>query len=195
MEKAKARRTFEKAREHVGDSLYTPPNFDEVDLEQFLRKYLWVIYVSGFRNAVVEKHFETIKASFHDLDLDKIAAMRSINADRLPIRHQQKADAFLRGCKEIHGKGWKTFKGKLKQNGMVALEVLPWMGPKTKKHLAKILGIGDTEVPDTWIKQCAGACDATVKQLFTFLSGEYRLTPGQVDSYLWRYCSDKQKLP
>ena len=74
MRKAEARRMFEKAREHVGDSLYTPPDFDKVDLEQFLRKYLWVIYVSGFRYAVVEKHFGTIKASFHDFDLEKIAA-------------------------------------------------------------------------------------------------------------------------
>lgn len=172
-----------------------PPNFDEVDLEQFLRKYLWVIYVSRFRNAVVQKHFDTIKASFHDLDLDKIAAMKSINADRLPIRHQRKADAFLRGCKEIHGAGWKAFKKRLKQGGMDALEVLPWMGPATKQHLAKILGLKDTEKSDTWIKQCAESCDAPVEQLITFLSMEYGLTRGQVDSCLWRCCRDNQKLP
>ena len=58
MDKANAKRMSEKAREYVGDNVFTPHNFDDVDLRQFLRTYLWVIHVAGFRNEVVEKHFD-----------------------------------------------------------------------------------------------------------------------------------------
>ena len=67
----------------------------------FVEQYRWVIYVSGFRNAVVEKHFDAIKTAFHDLDLPKVAAMDSIDASLLPIRNQRKADAFIKACKLI----------------------------------------------------------------------------------------------
>ena len=195
MNEANAKRMLEKVREYVGDNVLTPHNFDDVDLRQFLRTYLWVIYVAGFRNAVVEKHFDTIKDAFHDLDLDKVVAMKSINADALPIRNQRKADAFLRGCKLIHAEGWQAFKQRLKERGQAALAELPWMGPATKQQMALVLGIEDTEKADTWIKQCADACSATVGQIVTFLSREYGLTRQQVDNYLWRYCRDNQRLP
>lgn len=188
MNKAEAKRMLETARAYVGDNLYSPPDFDDVELEQFLRKYLWVIYVSGFRNATAAKHIDTIEAAFHGLELDKIAAMKSINADRLPIRNQRRADAFLRGCKLIHAEGWQTFQERVKKHGMNALEGLPWMGSAAKKQLAKITGIEDTEKPDTWIVQCADKCSATVDELITFLSKEYGLKRHQVDSYLWQYC-------
>ena len=195
MDQAKAKRMLENAREHVGDRLFEPYDFDEVDLWRFLRTYLWVIYVSGFRNAVVKKHIDAIIATFHELDLDQIVAMESVDADVLPIRNQRKADAFLKGCKMIHSEGWENLKQRLKEVGSTGLEELPWIGPATKQHMALVLGIEDTEKCDTWIKQCANSCSATVDQMVTFLSEEYDLTRQQVDNYLWQYCRDHQELP
>ena len=186
---------LEKAREHVGNNLYKPHTFDDVDQKVFLRDYLWVIFVSGFRNSVVAKHFDAIKAAFHDLDLDKIAAMEAIDAGTLPISNQRKADAFLRGCKMIHAEGWHVFKQRLKERRRAALQELPWIGPATGQHLAMVLGLEDTEKADTWIMQCADACSATVDQMVTFLSGEYGLKRQEVDGYLWRYCLDNREIP
>ena len=154
-----------------------------------------MIYVSGFRNAVVEKHFEAIRTAFHDLDLDKIVAMPSIDATTLPIRNQRKASAFLNGCKLIHDEGWDEFKERLRARGRAALLELPFMGPATSQHMALALGIEDTEKADTWIKQCAAACSATVDQLVSFLSREFGMTRQQVDVYLWQYCRDHQRMP
>ncbi|MCY3875207.1 MAG: hypothetical protein OXF88_13050 [Rhodobacteraceae bacterium] len=195
MDKTNAKRMLEKAREHVGEDLYIPRNFEDVGQSDFLRVYLWVIYVSGFRNSVVAKHFDAIKAAFHNLDLDKIVAMESIDAGTLSIRHQKKADAFLRGCKMIHAEGWHDFKQRLKERRRAALQDLPWIGPATGQHMAMVLGLEDTEKADTWMKQCADACSATVDQMVTFLSREYGLTRQQVDGYLWRYCLDNREIP
>ena len=194
MDKNKATRMLETARAQVG-SPWEPWNFDDLDLEGFLKVYLWVIYVSGFRNSVVETNFDTIVKKFHNLDLDRIVAMKSIDAQTLPIRHQRKADAFLKGCKLIHAEGWEAFKQRMRKHGRIVLTELPYMGPATNRHLATAIGLEDTEKPDTWMKQCAAACSATVEEMVTFLSREHGLTRQQVDAYLWQYCRDNQSIP
>ena len=195
MKKKRARRMLEAAREYVGDDVFTPPDFAEVKLKRFLRTYLWVIYVSGFRNAVVKRHFRGLRVAFHDLDLDAIAAMDSINAKLLPIRNQRKADAFLRGCSLIQAEGWKCFKRRVSTGGRTVLRELPWIGPATSQHMALVLGLEDTEKCDTWLKQCAAACSASVGELVTYLSEEYGVSRQRIDYYLWKYCSDHQSLP
>lgn len=195
MKKKRARRMLEAALEYVGDDVFTPHDFAEVKLKRFLRTYLWVIYVSGFRNAVVERYFRDLTEAFHNFDLDAIAAIDSITADALPIRNQRKADAFIQGCRMIRAEGWRRFKRRVSRGGRAALRELPWMGPATSQHMALVLGLEDTEKCDTWLKQCATACSASVTELVSYLSREYGLTRQQVDNYLWKYCSDHQALP
>lgn len=195
LDKVVAKRMLAKARDHVGDDVFVPMNFEDVDLRAFLRQYLWVIYVSGFRNAVVEKHFAGLEAAFQDLDLERIVAMDGIDARALPIGHQRKADAFVKGCRVIHGLGWPKFKEQLREKKTAALWRLPWMGPATTRHMALALGIEDTAKPDTWMMQCAAKCSATVDEMVTFLSKEYGLRRQQVDAYLWQFCRDNQRVP
>lgn len=195
MKKRRARRMLETARKYVGDNVFTPHDFAEVKLKRFLRTYLWVIYVSGFRNAVVRQHFRHLAGAFCNFDLDAIAAIGSVDASVLPIRNQRKADAFVRGCRIIRAEGWKRFKRRLSEGGRAVLRELPWMGPATSQHMALVLGLEDTEKCDTWLKQCATACSVSVAGLVTYLSREYGLTRQQVDYCLWKYCSDHQALP
>ena len=195
VDRNEAKRMLEAARQHVGDDVFVPWDFEEVDQRTFVEQYLWVIYVSGFRNAVVEKHIAALTAAFHNLDLDRIVAMKAIDATTLPIRNQRKAEAFVKGCTLIHNEGWEDFKERLRERGRTALMELPFMGPATSQHMALALGIEDTEKADTWIRKCAEECSATVDQLVTFLSREFELTRQQVDAYLWQYCRDNQRLP
>ena len=83
IDKAIRKADLETARDYVGDDRFVPMNFEDVGLRDFLRQYLWVIFVSGFRNAVVEKHFDGLKVAFHDLDLERIVAMDGIDARSL----------------------------------------------------------------------------------------------------------------
>ena len=195
LDKAIAKRMLETAREHVGSNVFVPMKFEDVDLKAFLRQYLWVIYVSGFRNAVVEKHFGALKAAFKDLDLKRIVAMDGVDARALPIRYQRKADAFLEGCRVVHDIGWPKFREELRAKKTEALWQLPWMGPATTRHMALALGIEDTAKPDTWMMQCAAKCSTTVDEMVIFLSTEYELSQQQVDAYLWQYCRDNQRVP
>ena len=195
MDKAKAKQMLETAREYVGDNMFKPKKFEDVDLRTFLRQYLWVIYASGFRNAVVEKHIDGLRAGFHGLDLDRIVAMDGIDARKLPIRNQRKADAFLKGCRMIHDEGWPALKERLRTRRREAVRELPGIGPATAQHMALDLGIEDTEKRDTWMIQCAEKCSGTVDQMVTFLSKEFGLTRHEVDAYLWQYCSENKRVP
>ena len=186
---------LEKAREHVGDELPKPPNFDDVTCERFLRHDLWIIYVPNRRVAVVKRHRAALEAAFHNLDLNAIAAMYSIDAQQLAIKDQLRAKRFLEGSQLIHAEGWRTFKRRLKKNHRKVLRVLPGIGRMTWQHMAMYLGLQDTEKCDTWLQQCAKECSATVPDLVTFLTKEYGLTRLQVDYCLWKFCSDKQELP
>ncbi len=195
MDKDKASRMLAVARRHVGDDIFKPRKFEDVDLRTFLEDYLCVVFESGFRTAVVAKHLPALVAAFHELDLDKIVAMDGVDAQTLPIRNQAKADAFLKGCRMINAEGWPAFRERVVERGRSALVELPWIGPATGQHLALILGIEDTEKADTWIIQCANACSATPDQMVTFLAREHGLTRQQVDAYLWQFCRDHQQVP
>ena len=196
MDEIEVRRMFEKARDYVGDDVFSPYDFDQVGEREFLEQYLWTIFSSGFRWATLSKHFDGIASAFHDFDLDKIAAMDGIDAGVLPIRHQRKADAFLAGCRMVHEEGWDSLKERIRQRGRHVIAEFPYMGPKLQQHMAMVLGIEDTEKADTWLTRCAEACNSrSVDEMVTYLSTHYGLRRQQVDDYLWRYCTDHQDLP
>jgi hypothetical protein len=66
---------------------------------------------------------------------------------------------------------------------------LPWIGPVTKYHLAKNLGL-DFAKPDVHLARLAAAEHSTVVELCDRLSEQtgYRVTT--IDSVLWRACAD-----
>lgn len=198
MKKLIAKRMLETACVYlVKETLFDPPDFEkEVKQRDFLEQYLRTIYVSGFNNDVVETHFSEIKRRFHDLNLAKIARMRRISAQSLPIKNQRKADAFLKGCKMIHAEGWQSLKKRILRDGKDALKELPFMGSANLQLIALTLGIEDTEKADTWMKKCAERCNAkSVRELVDYLVVEFDMTRAQIDELLWRYCQENKEIP
>lgn len=169
--------------------------FDALGQCSFIESYCWVVYAAGFKNAVLEIHFEALSKAFQNFDLEAIVAMGQINVGELPIRNSVRAHAFVNGCRIIAGEGYENFKNRLSNQGMDMLEQLPGIGPITKHHLAKRIGLIDTAKPDVWLARCARACSATLDEFVDFLCAEFNLPMREVDYYLWKYCADHQKLP
>ncbi len=141
LDEEKARGMFDAARREVGDDPYKPLSFKELDAAQFLAEYCWVVFESGFRYTVVREKFPAIETLFRSFDLAALANMAPVERDRLPIRNKPKADGFLAGCRMIAGGGWGAFKRRLENGGLDVLEGLPRIGPVTKYHLAKNIGL------------------------------------------------------
>lgn len=192
MNKEKARELFEAALDAVGDGadwadIDREKTWNDLDEQEFLGQYCWVVFASGFRASILEKHFEKIRKVFQDFEPAAVAATKPVKVENLPIRNKSKADGFLKGAKMIHEEGWKNFKARAAAGGTDVLTELPYIAEKTKKHLAMIIGLEDTAKPDVHLARCAEECSATVEELVSFLADEYEMTKHLVDAVLWEY--------
>ncbi|MYB37109.1 MAG: hypothetical protein F4Y26_06930 [Gammaproteobacteria bacterium] len=189
---------FAAARDEVGDVVYEPFVFADLNDQEFLGEYCWVVFASGFRYTVVRDRFPAIRDLFQSFDLKSLADMAPVERDRLPIRNKRKADGFLAGCRMIAEEGFDAFKARLSEEGGVeVLEQLPGIGPITKHHLAKNIGLKDTAKPDVWLARCAEACGAADgHELVAFLHEAHpSFKKQQIDTILWDCCQRLQGLP
>ena len=164
--------------------LHLKPGLDFAKLDT-----CWVVFASGFRYTVVRDSFPAMEELFCSFDPESLAAMEPVERERLPIRNKRKADGFLAGCRIVAGEGFGKFKGRLaEEDGLDVLEELPGIGPVTKRHLAKNIGLEDTAKPDVWLVRCADECGAdSVAELVSFLSGTNpSFKAHQIDTILWR---------
>ena len=194
MNKLKAKGMFEEARTVVGVPKYGhDPDMEkqwrELDAKEFLSRYCGTVFGSGFKYAVVEKHFDGIRAVFKDFDLEAVARMKPVKREQLPIEREDKANGILKGAKMVHKEGWVEFKKRLKREGMDMLKELPWIGDTNKKELANYIGLADTVKPDVHLMRCAEYCNATVDEMGDFLAKKFKMQRRQVDAILWEWCA------
>ena len=192
MNKEKAKELFEAALDAVGDGadwadIDQEETWNRLDEQKFLEQYCWVVFASGFNVSILERSFGKISKVFRDFEPADVAGMKPPKVDDLPIKNKSKADGFLMGTKKIHEEGWKNFKARVAAGGSDVLTELPYIGDKTKYHLAKNIGLEDTAKPDVHLVRCAEECSATVEELASFLADEYEMTKHKVDAVLWEY--------
>lgn len=200
MHQEKAIRMFKAARaycmENYPDELewassISPETFRNLKSKGFLSEYCWVVYASGFKAATIEAVFPALRTAFRDFELADLARMRSLKPVLNVFNNERKANSFLEGSKTIAEEGFSTFKKRLRKEGIDTLEQLPGIGPITKYHLAKNIGLVDEAKPDIWLVRAANACSSTVEEIVAFLSEKYSVSRHAVDVILWRYGADR----
>lgn len=166
--------------------------FSEVDL---LQESAWVILCSGFREAVVRKHFDYISLCFCDWESAKSIVA---NADACCIsaksvfRNAAKLRAIVSVAETVAATGFEEFKSFVLLDPLTELQCLPFVGPITALHLAKNLGL-DVAKPDRHLVRLAskfGFHDAF--QLCTAIGECTGESAKVVDLILWRYVADSQ---
>ena len=200
MEEAVADKMFEEALAAVGDDadwadIDRAKTWQELDEQTFLGEYCWVVFASGFKVAVVEKHFGELQEVFKQFEPDAVGRMGHVPLEALPIRHEGKARGFLEGAKLIHKTGWSDFKTRLEdaaardvEEGIDALTVLPYIKGVTKYHLAKNIGLADVAKPDVHLMWCKEHCAAeSVDELVAYLASKYQMSKHKVDAVLWQW--------
>lgn len=201
MNRSKAKTMFEDALSYCKENYpaelewakgTSPETFKKLSAKKFLEEYCWVVYASGFKVSTVESVFPRLRKAFKDFELDSLARMRSLSGVLSVFNNKRKADCFLKGSRAIADEGFPKFKRRLKERGVCVLESLPGIGPITKIHLAKNIGLVDEAKPDIWLVRAAEACDTTVNDLVTFLRKQYNLSRHVVDVVLWRYGADNK---
>jgi hypothetical protein len=200
MKKAIAMKMFKKAKAYCeanfADELewaysISPETFRNLRSKRFLSEYCWVVYASGFRVSTIESIFPNLQTAFKDFELKSLAQMRSIKPVLSIFNNERKASSFLEGSKLIAKEGFSVFKKRLQKEGVDTLEKLPGIGPITKFHLAKNIGLVDEAKPDIWLVRTAEASSSTVEELAAFLSEKFCMSRHAVDVILWRYGADQ----
>jgi hypothetical protein len=168
-----------------------PKTFHHMKARRFLAEYCQVVYASGFRAKVLQTKFPALRQAFRNFDPMALAQMDSIEPVLSVFKHRHKARCFLAGAKAIADEGFGPFKHRLRREGLDVLEELPGLGPITKFHLAKNIGLADLPKPDIWLERVAKLCEAeSVFELVAYMAQVTGESQHVVDVAVWRYAAD-----
>jgi hypothetical protein len=151
----------------VDDCLNTPCT----DWAEFLREYVWVVINSGMKNQIAEKIFKSVWNTLcaHE-DISKV------------FRHELK----IKAIREVESRAKEIFEEYQKaEDKLTYLDTLPHIGPITKYHLARNLGV-DCCKPDRHLERIAKMYNTDPHTLCKKLSEATGDKVGVVDVVLWR---------
>ena len=153
--------------------------------EALWREYAWVIINSGMKNQIAEKIWDKVRP-----EVEGGGSARNV------FGHIGKASAIDFGW-TYRAMWFRSFTEGVRR-GLPPLafvewcESLPWIGPITKWHLAKNLGV-DCAKPDRWLERVAAASTVrpgeTVQELCERLSHASGDRVATVDLVIWRACN------
>jgi hypothetical protein len=143
---------------------------EEQDTHTFFLEYVWVVLNAGMKEQVARNIYNRYCENF----------------DIIFIRHPTKKKAI----KHMFDNYIPTFEGLLNADDKINhLETLPWIGPITKYHLARNIGI-DTVKPDRHLVRLAKMFGFdTPMKMCEHIQKDNGTKLGTIDVVLWRYCN------
>jgi hypothetical protein len=164
----------------------------EVTEQQFLQESAWVILCTGMREAVIRRLFGPISSAFFRWtsasEIYRCAAQCRDDALAL-FRNARKIDGILSIARYVATHGFGHVKERLHRDGLEFLQLLPFIGPVTSRHLAKNLGISIAK-PDRHLVRIASALRyASVDLLCADIAALTQHPIHVIDLVLWRYAT------
>lgn len=138
---------------------------------EFFNQFAWVVLNSGMKNQVAELlHARLMRTIESNGAIDDV------------IKHPGKNAAI----KVVYGNRHALFNlYSLSEDKLAFLQILPWIGPITKYHLARNLG-HDVCKPDRHLVRISDKYDTTPQFLCQKLADDSGDRIGTVDVVLWR---------
>jgi len=132
-------------------------SIENLDESHFLREYAWVVLNSGFKEAIIRKRFNFISLCFCDWESAKSIAKNEricVETALTVFRNRKKLEAISFTANLIARDGFEGFSFSLRDDVVLALRQLPYIGEVTSWHLAKNLGL-DVAKPDRHLVRLA----------------------------------------
>jgi len=175
---------------------------EEIDKAIFLREYAYVVYCSGFKQSTVEKHWPDLYKTYHEFNPALISQSKEQTRERALkyIGNKRKVESVLNTAEQLKDMtwgNWINYKQQIKDSvpGFDILEELPFIGPKTKFHLARNMGFNVAK-PDRHLERIAAAYKMTTASMCKYLSEKSEELTGihydvhTIDSIFWRAASE-----
>lgn len=165
---------------------------DAVSESEFLRETAWVILSAGMRETVVRDRFCEVTAAFLKWESAEVIVRRRDQCIRralVAFGHPGKISAIGEVAVVVAELGFDVLRDRLRFDGLNELQQLPFIGPITRYHLAKNLGL-DVVKPDRHLVRMARAAGYDEPEgmcrVIAEVTGD-RL--GTVDVVLWRFAT------
>jgi hypothetical protein len=159
---------------------------------EFLEEAAWVILNTGMREGIVRRYFPKISIAFLNwVSAEEIVRNRtSCEAEAVKIfNHPRKIDAIGSICEKVAYTGFDIFRENIRVGGVDFLQTLDFIGPITKYHLAKNVGL-DVVKPDRHLVRLTEAANfknpRDLCQTIAEITGD---KISVVDVILWRYAT------
>lgn len=165
---------------------------DRVTESDFLREAAWVVLSCGMREQIVRDLFPGVSEAFLQWESANAISRNRLRCARRALAvfaHRGKIDAIIGIAGHVSLLSFEGIRANLYRSGVRALEGFPYVGPVTKFHLAKNLGL-DVAKPDRHlvrISRAAGFADpAHLCRVVAAATGD---RVGTVDLVFWRYAT------
>ena len=163
---------------------------DELSEPTFLRESAWVVLSSGMRESVVRKKFPQISAAFFEWRSAKDIVERSRSCQRKALRcfgHEAKIKAISKIAESVFQQGFDAIRTGILIDGTEYLVQFPYIGPATKYHLAKNIGLQAVK-PDRHLLRIANKAGynspySLCAEISTAVGDKISV----VDLVIWRY--------
>jgi endonuclease III len=168
--------------------------FDDLTPDKFFHEYIWVVHATGFSAKAVSKFIKPLIEAYGNYNT--LASLKEV--DCFPrilaiCNNPQKAKSVKKTAEimqsAILDQGWEEFK-KESLNSLGKLEKLPYIGPVTRYHLGRNIGMLDCVKPDLHLIRMAkhwGYEDC--EQMISDISHGYGYPKGISDMIAWYYAS------
>jgi hypothetical protein len=164
----------------------------EISETDLLREGAWVILSAGLSARVVAARFEAVSKAFFDWESAVLIAVfgeecrsEGLRAFNNPV----KLTGIVKLAQAVAVMGWECARARAASAPIEFFGDLPHIGPTTKYHLAKNLGI-DVAKPDRHLTRIASAAGfKSVESLCTALANLSSDPPAVVDLVLWRFAT------
>ena len=159
---------------------------------EFLKEAAWVVLSAGMREAIIRRIFQNFSLAFLNwTSAEAITQNRRIcEADAIKIfNHPRKVSAIGAICEKVERAGFVIFRSSIQSKGADFLQELDFIGPITKFHLAKNIGLNVVK-PDRHLVRLAKATNfddpRDLCETIAEITGD-KLSV--IDVILWRYAT------
>lgn len=159
---------------------------------EFLEEAAWVVLSAGMRESVIRNCFRKISSAFLNWTSAEAIVRNRISCEKEAIKifnHPRKISAIGSICNKVASIGFGIFREKVEVEGIDFLQGLDFIGPVTKYHLAKNVGL-DVVKPDRHLLRLAKCTNYKYpKDLCQAIADVTGDKLSVVDLILWRYAT------
>lgn len=147
------------------------PKFPNLEAEKFFEQYVWCVLNAGMKEQIARKIWERYLTTLDPLAIGHLGKRKAIETGLIE---------YTRWFDEL----------KCAKDPIEYLQTLPWIGPITKYHLARNIGM-DCVKPDRHLQRISDAFGYVSP--YVMCLEIQKNTPGtrlgEIDLILWRYCN------